>query len=98
MTARFSLVRRRCLGVVGLLKGVTLRRWLVLRVARHDFEMVLVVVVKVMIFGTLERKSKKVKSLERSVRRSLRAFHSRMYLSLEHWSHAGDIIFIGAIP
>lgn len=64
MAARFSLVRRRCLSVVGLLEGVTLRRWLVLGIIRHVCEMVLIVVVEVMIFGGLGKKRKKVKSIE----------------------------------
>ena len=64
MAARFSLVRGRRLSVVGLLEGVTLRRWLVLGVIRHVCAMVLIVVVEVMIFGALEEKRKKVKSIE----------------------------------
>lgn len=67
MTAGLGLVRRRCLGVVGLLERVTLRRWLVFRIVRHVYEMRLVVVVRVMmILGVLEKgeRRKKVKSIE----------------------------------
>lgn len=64
MAARFSLVGRRCLGVVGLLEGVTLRSLMVFRVARHVCSMGFVMDFDLMMVGIVDRKRKKVMLVE----------------------------------